>query len=653
MFLVFRPWFLLLVFTVIDARVTAGPTNGSARAVLEARARSAFRVADAPVGGMLDPLTRDPAPRSRVRIFLPDTSGVAAGQPMPAADEIRPLPGYRAPLTGPTDAKHPATLPSDAPPALRATAGWIEAHLATDGLLPTLAAVLDRSGPARFATNGAAGLDELRAVGLPVDWLERFADPGADGSGPTPVVARIARRLAGGEPVAAVAASLTGARFRARPSDPGFSAALEDGTQEPSLVRVQIGGGLRRNRLIPGSGLDVAGHLVAALPSADFLAAVPETMVPALRIQALGQWGLRRPGQVTLLPARAALSAWAQDNGKAGTLAGAPATLAPRYASRESSGALFMPADSEVMLTAQAAGHRVVASPLLFQGGDLLVVRDPATGRRVLLLGASEIARNVALGLTPAQVEDAFRVELAADETVVVPTVSYHLDLDVTPRVIGGKLCAFVNDPVAAAHWIARAGAEVLRSAGASAVPAGWPADGEVGVPAAVRAAVETRRGADGRFPGAVAGRFAAGPQDNAEYQLHAFLLALDVLSAADPRADSAAGEDPSARAAWRSILVGLAEQAALFRGRGWQVVLVPSLPDTSLGLNYLNGLQTPTKYLMPAIGGRLAALDAAASAVFRSAMGPAVAVIPIPTLDSQWHHGALHCLLSVYPAGR
>lgn len=93
MFPVFRPWFLLLTSTVVDAFVTAAPTTGSARAVLEARARSAYRVADAPVGGMLDPLTRDPAPRSRVRILLPDTSGVAAGQPMPAADEIRPLPG--------------------------------------------------------------------------------------------------------------------------------------------------------------------------------------------------------------------------------------------------------------------------------------------------------------------------------------------------------------------------------------------------------------------------------------------------------------------------------------------------------------------------------------------------------------------------------
>ena len=93
MFLVFRPWFLLLAFTVVDARVTAAPTPGSARAVLEARARSAFRVADAPVGGTLDPLTRDPAPRSRVRVFLPDTSVVAAGQPMPAADEVRPRSG--------------------------------------------------------------------------------------------------------------------------------------------------------------------------------------------------------------------------------------------------------------------------------------------------------------------------------------------------------------------------------------------------------------------------------------------------------------------------------------------------------------------------------------------------------------------------------
>jgi len=440
MFPFFRPWFLLLAFTVVHARVTAAPTTGSARTVLEARAPPAFPVGHTPVGGTLDPLDRDPAPRSRVRVFLPDTSVVAAGQPMPAADEIRPLPGYRAPLTGPADAKHPATLPSDASPALRATAAWIEAHLATDGLLPTLAAVLDRSGPERFATNGATGLDELRAVGLPVDRLESFVDPGPGGSGAAQVVAGIARRLATGEPVAAVAASLKGARFRALPSDPGFSAALEDGTQEPALVRVQIGGGLRRNRLVPGSGLDVVGHLVAALPSADFLAAVPETMVPALRIQALGQWGLRRPGQVMILPARTALSAWAQGTGKRRTPAGAPATPAPRYASRESSQPVFMPADSEVMRTAQAAGHRVVASPLLFQGGDLLVVRDPATGRRVLLLGASEVARNVALGLTPAQVEEAFRVELAVDETVVVPTVSYHIDLDVSPRAIGGRL---------------------------------------------------------------------------------------------------------------------------------------------------------------------------------------------------------------------
>ena len=91
MFLVFRPWFLLLLaFTVVDACVTAAPKTGSARAVLEARARSAFRVDDAPVGGALDLLTRDPAPRSRVRVFLPDTSVVAAGQPMPSADEIRP-----------------------------------------------------------------------------------------------------------------------------------------------------------------------------------------------------------------------------------------------------------------------------------------------------------------------------------------------------------------------------------------------------------------------------------------------------------------------------------------------------------------------------------------------------------------------------------
>ncbi len=91
MFLVFRPWFLLLAFTNVHVRAPAAVPAGSARAVLESRARSAYRVADAPVGGTLEPLAPDPAPRSRVRIFSPDTSVVTVGQPMPMADEIRPM----------------------------------------------------------------------------------------------------------------------------------------------------------------------------------------------------------------------------------------------------------------------------------------------------------------------------------------------------------------------------------------------------------------------------------------------------------------------------------------------------------------------------------------------------------------------------------
>ena len=65
------------------------------------------------------------------------------------------------------------------------------------------------------------------------------------------------------------------------------------------------------------------------------------------------------------------------------------------------------------METVAASGHAVIASPLLYQGGDLLAVVDPSNGDRVLFIGEAEIHRNAAVGLTRDQILEAFRIEFS------------------------------------------------------------------------------------------------------------------------------------------------------------------------------------------------------------------------------------------------
>src|SRR5690606_21986900 len=115
---------------------------------------------------------------------------------------------------------------------------------------------------------------------------------------------------------------------------------------------------------------------------------------------------------------------------------------------------VYLPGDSYLMDGLRSSGHRVLHSSLLFQGGNLLAVRDPRSKRRILLLGEGEVLRNMGLGLSREQVLEAFTRELGVDQCVVLPAVSYHLDFDVTVRAAGSDLIAFVNDPVAAVRQI-------------------------------------------------------------------------------------------------------------------------------------------------------------------------------------------------------
>ena len=95
---------------------------------------------------------------------------------------------------------------------------------------------------------------------------------------------------------------------------------------------------------------------------------------------------------------------------------------------------------------------------------------------------------------------------------------------------------------------------------------------------------------------------------------------------------------------------VALRRQRAALEAQGWQVIGVPSMPDLHWSINYLNGIQDRTRYLMPAWGVFYSKLDQAAATAFQTALGDAVKIVPLLCNDSQRTHGEIHCMVSAFP---
>jgi hypothetical protein len=381
---------------------------------------------------------RHPPDDGSFRIVVPAVPPRILSHRRAISARVRPLRGFRAPILDDATDRWPVVLPASGLSAPeRQVAARIRQSLASEGLLLTLARSLAILGPSRFLTNHAAGVRELAGLGFPVDWLRFFAVGSAAAGRPGDVIAAVARELVQGRAMAAVRAALQAARFHFKPTRAGFRIAAEDGEHTIGLLRMQIGGGYA-NGIVPGGALDVFGELLGAMPEANVVASVPAEYLRSLKWMARFVWPLGRPGRLVLIAEPLPLSAWAQDNGKAGYLRtpgarfNTPATLVPRYASLNELDSTFCPEESFVMDGVRAAGQVVVHSPLLFQGGNVLVVHDPGRGQRVLLISETDVYRNIALGLTRSEVLDAFRVEFAVDRCVVMPAASYHLDYDLT-----------------------------------------------------------------------------------------------------------------------------------------------------------------------------------------------------------------------------
>ncbi len=571
--------------------------------------------------------------------------------------------GFRAPILSDTHQAWPTAAPDGtAPESIRKAFEIVGRRLAFDRLPLTLAKAIEAAGPDKMPSDAAERADTLRMMGLPIDLLACFDPSNSGASQDESLDAYILRRLRDGDSVERLRDDLNAIPFRFQKSDPGFAVTTEHGLEAVGAIRLQLPSTKWYSGPGDGTAIDVARQLAEAFPSARFLVSIEQSQIEALQ-EKTADWPPARASHLIMTAEPHRVEQWAQDNGKAGLIETPDgqqviATLAPRYASVGEEMTKFVPQESFVMDSLAAAGHRVVHSPLIFQGGNLMAVDDPATGQRILLIGEAEICRNTALGLSEAQVLEAFRIEFGVDRCVVLPAVSFHIDFEVTARVIDGRVVAFVNDSRTAARLVLKLGVDALARSGKLSQATAAAIRGHLDSNADARAleilAPVVLRLADSKrqFPESACAGFGVDDCDEPASNFERFLLALDILAAyvTTPQ------EMPPHRvfgAYIRSFQRREADRQSLIdtlAGLGWRIVRVPSLADETRSLNYINGIQTPEAYLMPAFGGFYSALDDEAARVFAEAMGGEVPVRPIFTAESQRRLGALHCAVAVYP---
>jgi hypothetical protein len=573
--------------------------------------------------------------------------------------EERPaLPGFRAIILNHSDDQWPIELANDAPDQIRRAAEMIGKRLAVDGLLLTTAQAIEIFGSRHFIEDEASGTRMLRDAGLPVDLLHFYVSAGErDSAG---IVAYLALLLASGRSAATLEPELDAWKFEFRPTRPGFSVASESGEHELGMLRLQLTRGNYWQGQGDGGNLDLTRQLVESLPAVDFVISIENRFVEEF-LALFKTWPAAQTN-ITVIPEPLTVSQWAQDNGKPGVIetngSATVATIVPRYASRSEEASTFVPGETFLADGLAAAGMDVFQSPLLFQGGDLLAARDPHTGERILLIGEAEVFRNVALGLSEPQVLEAMRREFGVDRIIKVPAISFHIDFELTVRSHDGRLIAFVLDTPIAVRLVLDAAMRALAEKGiidasvASAAIEHLRSGRNEEFLSIAGAAIWRHADAGGNFPLSFAELFGAGPGDSGVGNLQRVLLAMDMLvsETLDP---ATIDSDPHAQAYLKSMNRREADRKAfreLLAAEGFEVVPVPGMSDGNRGINPLNGIHAPDRYLMPAYGGLFAGVDESARRILERTLSPSVLVQPIVCSETQRRSGGLHCSVSVYP---
>ncbi len=531
----------------------------------------------------------------------------------------------------------------------RRVAELVRTQLARAGLRSVLVRSIQILDPYAMGRARDEEMARLEALGVPIDLL-RYFDPHGNGQA---LIGEIAQKLLDGESVDEVTKDVESLPFRFRPSAPSFQIAPEDGSLAFRELRLQVTRGNYWGGRDDGGSLDIGRQLREQLPRVPLRVHLQSELAQAF-LKTVEQWPESEAGRVRVLLEADKLSQWAQDNAKFGLAGDEPIYLAPRYASRQEDGSLFRPEETAALWTLARSGLRVVGSPLVFQGGDLLSARDPSTDSLTLFVGEAEIYRNTALGLTPEQVRDGFRIEFGADRLVVVPSISFHLDNDFFIRRVGDRQLAFVNDPGPAIRKIAEIGLERLIQAGLKLEIAQEARkhleNGELRTFVEIAGGYAFSRSQGNAFPYDLVEHFGATAEDPAApINFLRFLAALDLLVEDQLTDDEIAGAGLP-RAVFRSyrrLRSRRAELETLLQSQGCEVVRIPSYSVGRVSVCPINVLQDASRLLIPVVGSIYRSVDDAAISRYRAALGDEVRLIPILSSDSQSRLGGVHCTVS------
>jgi len=659
--------------TVADLRLPPGLlariTDRIIRSSFEDRSRGVFADAPLPLAPAPGPIAAGPDAGSEssaaVEIIDVEAEGEDRRSNWP---EGRPALRGFFPAVIPDPARPdlaPDWRPSD--PAELEAASFVARRLATDGLLAVTAGLLREFGEVVRGEQGRPSLERLERVGLPWDLLAFFsAQPGDDAPDGASVRERAERTL---EALARPSGDgdVRELTFRFPRTAAGFVPTSDAGEDQPGLIRMQMTRG--GHWAGPGSGdnLDLIRGVCEALPDVDVVVSIHRDHAAEFAAHARG-WRRGTGAKIVVLRQSATVSQWAQDNAKGGRITAGddlgrstPAVLAPRYPSRGDDGSVFVPGESAILGGLRSAGVHVVQSPLLFQGGNLLITPHPGrAGEKLLLIGEADVARNTALGLSHEQAVEALRIEFGADAAAVMPTVSYHLDYDVTIRVgAGGDVAAFVNDGERGTRMVLEAAVDRLEAARLLPKPrlkavrqhlrAGKWAEvvqilgGGVFGPAADAA---------GNIPASLARVFADGAWDNGAANTRRVLCALDGASAWE-RMPWEGAQPAHARAYARSVrrreLDGR-ELASKLRELGFRVVGVAGIASEDRGVSFLNGVQLAGVMLMPSYRPMFAGVSEEAAATVKRESGCGTA--GIAASESGCRNGVVRCSVSVLGRG-
>lgn len=580
------------------------------------------------------------------------------------AIEVPPLRGFRAPVPPWQHDPWPFRPPTgDHHSRYKTAATYVAQNLARMGLIRTTMSLMQQFD-LPWLLDAQLDQSQLRTVGIPTDLLACF-----DVNDCPIEFALINWLQTGGDPQT-IERVVREATFTYSASCPGFEVSVDDGSERIGVIRMQLP--IDGFQAGPGDGstLDVFRQLANRGAPEQLLASVHARNLAGV-IDEIGRWTIKTPERITLVSAPAPFTRWAQDNAKPGTapLLGHPenrrlVTLLPRYASRNEQITKFLPGDSLVFDVLGSVVGRCVASPLLFQGGNMLVFATPATGQRIMLLGEAEVYRNHALGLTHEQVLTAFKIEFGVDQVVIIPAITFHVDMELTIRRVGDELVACIADEIQASRIIIAESIEAFVRRGlvqaqeADRIRALLQTD-DFGRAARALREMNSKLGEGTyRLSTRTVATLAQSPLESATMNGQRYLLAVDLVTAA--AIHSKQYDEPSIMPSERAYLESLHRRSTARSDLGHQlselglrVHRVPAFGDEEIGINYINVVHLDDAMLLPVLGGFFEPLDQAAALAFRKAVGREVRIEPIASAAAQRAYGGVHCMVSLYPAIR